>query len=86
MNVVSFSKKIAAVVLPILVVFTVHYIAANLYVKTCANYGFIGFLTSFVTTNSPVCNSLLAIMNATQNSYAMLLTSMAGGFLAFIAF
>jgi hypothetical protein len=77
----SFLKKLAGFVVPILSVYLAHYIAANLYAHICANLGFIGFVTSFFTTGSPVCNSLLTIINTTHNSYAVLITGLVAGLL-----
>jgi hypothetical protein len=75
----TISKKIIAVALPILSVFVIHYVATNLYAKICADLSLFGFLTSLMTTGSPVCNSLLTVMNTTNNSYSVLLTGLVSG-------
>jgi hypothetical protein len=79
-----FLKKLAHVAVPILTVFIIHYVSANLYVKMCADLGFLGFLTSFMTTGSPVCNALLTVINNTHNSYGLLIAGIASGLLSFI--
>jgi hypothetical protein len=83
-NMNSFLKKISVVVLPILSVYVIHYFAAKLYVRFCAEFGILGFFKSMLTTGSPVCTSLLSILNSTQNSYTLLLTSMVSGFLLYV--
>ena len=66
---------------PFLVIFFGHYISANLYAAMCAPLSFEGFLLSFVGTGSPVCNSLLSIVNYTSNTYNMILS----GFIVYMA-
>jgi hypothetical protein len=80
----SFLKKVAVVLFPILSVYLTHYVATNLYAHICANLSAFGFVTSFFTTGSPVCNSLLTIINTTHNSYAVLITGLAAGFLGLL--
>lgn len=72
----AFLKNLYFVVLPVITAYTTHYVSANLYTRICASDGIIGFLTSLMTTGSPVCNSLLTIINSTHNSYALILTNM----------
>jgi hypothetical protein len=79
-------KKVAVVLLPILSVYLTHYVSTNLYAHVCANLSIIGFVTSFMTTGSPVCNSLLTIINTTHNSYAVLITGLVAGLLGLITF
>lgn len=80
----AFLKKVAYVAAPILIVFVLHYAAANLYVHICANLGLVGFLTSFITTGSPVCNALLNVINATHNSYGLLIAGLIGGLVSYV--
>jgi hypothetical protein len=80
----AFLKKVAHFAVPILTVFVLHYVAANMYAKICADLGFLGFLTSFMTTGSPVCNALLNVINATHNSYSLLIAGLIGGLVAFV--
>ena len=45
------------------------------YGYVCVPHGITDFLNSIVTTASPVCSTLLSIMQATQSNYATILTS-----------
>jgi hypothetical protein len=67
--------------LPFVVIFFGHYVSANLYAAVCAPLSFEGFLLSFVGTGSPVCNSLLSIVNYTSNTYNLILS----GFIVYMA-
>lgn len=78
-------KKLIVVVTPVLTIFLLHYVAANLYVKMCAELTLLGFIKSLVTTGSPVCNTLLSVVNITHNSYALLITGLIGGLLTYVA-
>jgi hypothetical protein len=64
--------------LPVLVLFTAHYAAANLYAAICAPLSLKGLLLSFFATSSPVCNALLGALNFTSNNYTLIM----GGLLA----
>jgi hypothetical protein len=66
---------------PFIVIFFGHYASANLYAAMCAPLSFKGFLLSFVGTGSPVCNSLLSIVNYTSNTYNLILS----GFIVYMA-
>ena len=77
-------KKVAVVLCSILSVYLTHYVATNLYAHVCANFSFVGFVTSFMTTGSPICKSLLTIINTTHNSYAVLIAGLVAGLLGFI--
>ena len=67
-------------ILPFFVIFFSHYISANLYAAMCAPLSLEGLLLSFVGTGSPVCNSLLSIVNYTSNTYNLIL----GGFIVYL--
>ena len=60
--------------LPVIVIFFGHYAATNAYAAICAPLSLQGLLLSMVTTSSPVCNSLLSIVNYTSNTYNLILT------------
>jgi hypothetical protein len=79
----TFLKKTTSVLVPVITVYILHYISANLYVKICANLGFLGFISSFLTTGSPVCNALLTIINTTHNSYSLMIAGLVGGLVTF---
>ena len=64
--------------LPVAVLFTAHYVAANLYAVICAPLSLKGLLLSFFATSSPVCNALLGALNFTSNNYTLIM----GGLLA----
>ena len=66
--------------IPVVVIFFGHYVAANLYVAVCAPLSIEGFLLSIVGTGSPVCNSLLSIVNYTSNTYNIILS----GFIVYL--
>jgi hypothetical protein len=67
--------------LPFVVIFFAHYASANLYAALCAPLSFQGLFLSIVGTGSPVCNSLLSIVNYTSNTYNLILS----GFIVFLA-
>ena len=68
-------------ILPFFVIFFGHYISANLYATMCAPLSLEGFLLSFVGTGSPVCNTMLSIVNYTSNTYNLILS----GFVIYLA-
>lgn len=78
--------KLYTIFLPILTVNSAHYVSANLYTRVCASSGVIGFLTSFLTAGSPMCNSLITVINSTSNSYAVVITSLVSGLIGAISF
>lgn len=84
-NVNHLCKKIGLIVLPIIIVYVTHYASTNLYANICADLGFIGFIKSFVTAGSPICNALLSVINTTHNSYSVLITGLIVGFTTFLA-
>ena len=67
--------------LPFVIIFFGHYTTANVYAAVCAPLSLQGLLTSIVGTGSPVCNSLLSIVNYTSNTYNLILS----GFIVFLA-
>ena len=73
---VALSKKIALSLLPFFLFFLVHYVATNIYASVCTPLGFHGFLVSFLTTASPVCNSLLTVINYTSTSYTAVISTL----------
>lgn len=77
MHLPSMPAVFHTVILPILIVFVLHYASANLYSNMCVPLGFVGFIKSFVTTSSPVCNGLLKVMNFTNSSYAVAISGVA---------
>lgn len=81
----TFLKKLVHVIVPILTVFLLHYISTNLYASICADLGIIGFLRSFMTAGSPVCNALLNVINTTHNSYSLLVAGLVGGLVTFVS-
>ena len=52
----------------------VHTGSSLAYGYVCVPHGITDFLNSVVTTASPVCSTLLSIMQATQSNYATILT------------
>ena len=80
----AFLKKLIPIIVPILIIFVLHYVSANMYAKICADLGFLGFLTSFMTTGSPVCNALLTVINTTHNSYGLMIAGLIGGLITFV--
>ena len=73
-----FSLRYLRFLLPVLVLFAAHYVAANLYAAICAPLSLKGLLLSFFATSSPVCNALLGALNFTSNNYTLIM----GGLLA----
>ena len=69
-------KKVALSLLPFFAFFLVHYVMTNVYASVCAPLGFQGFIMSFLTTASPVCNCLLTVINYTSTSYNAIITTL----------
>ena len=67
---------IVAALTPIATVFATHYVSSNLYSYMCVPMTLQGFLTSIVTTASPVCAGILNVMNLSSQSYSL---AVAGG-------
>ena len=65
--------KFGKYVSPFAVVFLTHYISANVYSNVCAQFTLSGFLQSLLLTGSPVCGTLLHVVQYTQNSYGVML-------------
>ena len=53
----------------------VHVSSSVVYGHACVPHGITDLLQSIVVTASPVCSTLLTIMQATQSNYATILTS-----------
>jgi len=53
----------------------VHYTSARLYDMMCIPHSVTELFQSLATTASPVCSFLLHTMTATQNNYAVVVTS-----------
>ena len=60
----------------------VHYTSARLYDWVCVPHSLSELVTSLATTASPVCSFLLHTMTATQNNYAVVMTSTVTALLA----
>ena len=61
---------------PFGIVFLIHYISTNLYTSICASMSLTGFLRSIVVAGSPMCSTLLSIINYTQNSYGLIVAGL----------
>lgn len=53
----------------------IHVSSSLAYGYVCVPHGVTDFLQSIVVTASPVCSTLLTVMQATQSNYATILTS-----------
>jgi len=58
----------------LLLTYTTHYVATNLYSNLCLPTGIWGFLQGMINTGSPMCTTTLHFVSATQASYATILT------------
>jgi len=58
----------------LLLTYTTHYVATNLYSSICLPTGIWGFLQGMINTGSPMCTTTLHFVSATQASYATILT------------
>jgi hypothetical protein len=58
----------------LLLTYTSHYVAANLYTQLCVPPSLWGFLQGMVTTGSPVCTAALNYVSSSQASYSTILT------------
>ncbi len=62
--------------LPLLVMFTGHYLAANAYAAVCAPLSLRGFLYAIFTTSSPVCSALLGVLNYASTNYGLIISGL----------
>lgn len=69
------SKKILLSLLPIVVVFGLHYVSTHLYAQICVPWGMEGFFLSILTTSSPICSGLLNTIVFSSHSYASLIAA-----------
>ena len=69
-------RKVLVYTSPFAVVFITHYVATNLYTSICASLSLTGFLRSIVIAGSPMCSTLLSIINYTQNSYGLIVAGL----------
>lgn len=58
----------------LLLTYTSHYVAANVYTQLCVPGTLWGFLQGMVTTGSPVCTATLSYVSSSQASYSTILT------------
>lgn len=65
---------------PFIAVFTIHYVATNIYASLCAGLSIIGFLRSMMATGSPVCGVLLSIIQYTYSTYGVLIAGLGTAF------
>jgi hypothetical protein len=73
------------IILPVVIVFALHYVSANLYASLCAPLTLKGFLLSLIGTGSPVCTSLLSIVSYTSNTYNVALTGIIATFIGLLS-
>jgi hypothetical protein len=66
---------LATVGLTLAMNYGIHIGSSLAYGYLCVPYGIADFLNSVVLTASPVCSTLLTIMQATQTNYATILTA-----------
>lgn len=62
-------KDITIIFLPMVTSFVAHYVSANLYTKMCVPLTFAGVFQSMALTGSPLCATILTVVNQTQNVY-----------------
>jgi hypothetical protein len=60
---------------PIATVFVTHFVSSNLYNQLCVPLSFQGFITSIISTASPVCSGLLNVMNLSSQAYSVAIVS-----------
>jgi hypothetical protein len=70
-------RTLLSVSLPFITIFTVHYIAANMYAGVCAPLSPLGIIQSILMTGSPACGLILTIINHTNNAYTTLIAGIA---------
>jgi hypothetical protein len=66
---------ILVAVSPIATVFVTHFVSSNLYNQLCAPLSFQGFITSIISTASPVCSNILTVMNLSSQAYSLAIVS-----------
>jgi len=68
-------KKILLSLLPVIVVFCLHYTSTHLYTRICVPWSIEGFFLSILTTSSPICTGLLNTIVYSSHSYASLIAA-----------
>ena len=58
-----------------LLTYSSHYAAANLYAKLCVHATPWGFLQGMIATGSPVCSAIHAYVGNSQTSYTTIITT-----------
>ena len=70
--------------LPYLGFHAAHFISTNVYAYVCANPSLYGYVMSLISTGSPMCASLLNVMQYTSHGVTAVLFASAASFLALI--
>lgn len=73
----SIVKVVHKFVFPLLLLFTLHFVAVHLYAGYCVPFTIDGLFRSFLATASPLCTALLSIINHTHNLYGIVVASTA---------
>jgi len=63
-------KDALVIVLPVITTFSLHYVSENVYAKLCTPLSITGLFQSAAFTASPVCSTVLTVVNQTQNAYS----------------
>ena len=66
--------QLAKIVGSIVLTYSTHYVAANIYTHLCVPTGLWGFVQGMLTTGSPVCSATLNYVSSSQTSYTTILT------------
>ena len=70
--------------LPYLGFHAAHFLSANVYAYVCANPSVYGYIVSLISTGSPMCSSLLNIMQYTSHGVTGVLLASAASFVALL--
>lgn len=70
--------------LPYLGFHAAHFLSANVYAYVCANPSVYGYVMSLISTGSPMCASLLNVMQYTSHGVTAVLFASAASFLTLL--
>jgi len=71
-------RKTLAVALPIVSVYTTHYISANVYSRLCTPLSLYGFIKAVIYTASPLCKVVLDVVTTTSDAYSYFIAGTIG--------
>ena len=77
-------NDVAVILLPVFTTFVAHFLAANIYANVCTPLSVSGIMQSLILTASPVCSTVLTVINYTQHAYGGLILGVGAYFVKVI--